>query len=158
MNLVWREARMADADVLWRWANDPETRQNSFNTSPILYEEHVAWLSQRLGSDATPIWIFSDGDVPVGQVRFDVAGAVAEIGIRVAPERRGRGYGRAMLDAAVRCLRAERRDGVRPRASVLAHNAASLRLFKACGFEVVSTNRRESGQQVIVLELARVLS
>jgi len=149
---------MADADVLWRWANDPETRQNSFNTSPILYEEHVAWLSQRLGSDATPIWIFSDGDVPVGQVRFDVAGAVAEIGITVAPERRGRGYGRAMLDAAVRCLRAERRDGVRPRASVLAHNAASLRLFKACGFEVVSTNRRESGQQVIVLELARVLS
>src|SRR2546428_13830486 len=88
MNLVWREARMADADVLWRWANDPETRQNSFNTSPILYEEHVAWLSQRLGSDATPIWIFSDGDVPVGQVRFDVAGAVAEIGITVAPERR----------------------------------------------------------------------
>jgi len=149
---------MADADVLWRWANDPETRRNSFNTSPILYEEHVAWLSQRLGSDATPIWIFSDGDVPVGQVRFDVAGAVAEIGITVAPERRGRGYGRAMLDAAVRCLRAERRDGVRPRASVLAHNQASLRLFKACGFEVVSTNRRESGQQVIVLELARVLS
>ena len=42
----------ADADVLWRWANDPETRQNSFNTSPILYEEHVAWLSPILATAA----------------------------------------------------------------------------------------------------------
>src|SRR2546426_2171748 len=104
MNLVWREARMADADVLWRWANDPETRQNSFTTSTIPYEQHVAWLAERLGSDATRIWIFSDGDVPVGQVRFDISGDVAEIGITVAPEQRARGYGRAMLDAAVRCL------------------------------------------------------
>src|SRR2546428_13692444 len=111
MDLVWREARMADADVLWRWANDPETRQNSFNTSPILYEEHVAWLSQRLGSDATPTWIFSDGDVPVGQVRFDISGDVAEIGITVAPEQRARGYGRAMFDAAARGPAAPTPDG-----------------------------------------------
>src|SRR2546430_6681210 len=80
MNLVWREARMADADVLWRWTNDRETRRNSFTTSAIPYEQHVAWLAERLGSDATRIWIFSDGDVPVGQVRFDISGDVAEIG------------------------------------------------------------------------------
>ena len=158
MNLGWRETRMADANLLWRWANDRETRQNSFTTSPIPYAEHIEWLAKRLGSDATRIWIFSDGDVPVGQVRFDSAGAVAEIGITVAPEQRARGYGRAMLDAAVRCLQAERRDGVRPRASVLAHNQASLRLFKACGFEEVGTVGRDSGEQVILLELARVLS
>ena len=149
---------MADADLLWRWANDRETRQNSFTTSPIPYAEHIEWLAKRLGSDATRIWIFSDGDVPVGQVRFDIAGALAEIGITVAPEQRGRGYGKTMLDQAVRRLRAEQRDRVRPRASVLANNAASRRLFKACGFEEVSTVRRDSGEQVIVLELARVLS
>src|SRR2546428_5112434 len=156
MNIVWREARMADADVLWRWANDPETRRNSFNTSPILYEEHVAWLSQRLGSDATPIWIFSDGDVPVGQVRFDISGDVAEIGITVAPEQRARGYGRAMLDAAVRWLRAERRDGGRPRASVLPHHQASLRPFKAWRVGEGGTGRGGSGDQGIPVELARV--
>src|SRR2546427_12654905 len=99
MNLVWREARMADADVLWRWANDPETRQNSFTTSAIPYEQHVAWLAERVGADATRIWIFSDGDVPVGQVRFDISGDVAEIGITVAPGQRAHGYGRAMRHA-----------------------------------------------------------
>src|SRR2546428_12807146 len=128
MNLVWREARMADADVLWRWANDPETRQNSFNTSPILYEEHVAWLSQRLGSDATPIWIFSDGDVPVGQVRFDISGDVAEIGITGSTEQRARGYVRALPAATVRWLRGGRRDGGRPRAPGLAPHQTALTL------------------------------
>jgi len=154
MNLVWREARQADADVLWRWANDRETRQNSFSRSPIPYAAHVAWLEQRLASDATRIWIFSDGEAPVGQVRFDIADGVAEIGITVAPERRGRGYGKAMLQQAIRCLHEERGDHVRPRASVLARNEASLRLFKACGFEEVSTVRRDSGEHVIVLERA----
>src|SRR5438105_158086 len=100
MNLVWREARQADADVLWRWANDRETRQNSFSRSPIPYAAHV------------------------GQVRFDIADGVAEIGITVAPERRGRGYGKAMLQQAIRCLHEERGDHVRPRASVLARNEA----------------------------------
>src|SRR2546430_17178737 len=115
MNLVWREARMADADVLWRWTNDRETRRNSFTTSAIPHEQHVAWLAERLGSDATRIWIFSDGDVPVGQGRFDISGDVAEIGITVAPEQRARGYGRAMLDAAGPGLRGERRAvGVPP--------------------------------------------
>src|SRR3989441_2297326 len=145
MNLVWREARMADADVLWRWANDPETRQNSFNTSPILYEEHVAWLSQRLGSDAMPTWIFSDGDVPVGQVRFDISGDVAEIGITVAPEQRARGYGRAMLDAAVRWRRAEGRQGVGTRAPGAADQHASVRLLQAVRVQAGGSARRHHG-------------
>src|SRR5437870_11720227 len=78
MNLVWREARMADADLLWRWANDRETRQNSFTTSPIPYAEHIEWLAKRLGSDATRIWIFLDCHVPVGQVRFAIARPAAD--------------------------------------------------------------------------------
>jgi len=93
----------------------------------------------------------------VGQVRFDLAGGMAEVGITVAPEHRGRGYAQAMLRHAVRRLREERGDGVRPRASVLAHNAASLRLFKACGFEEVAAVERD-GEPAIVLELRGVVS
>jgi L-amino acid N-acyltransferase YncA len=69
----------------------------------------------------------------------------------VAPERRGRGHGRAMLAEAVRALRAER-AGVRPRAAVLPHNARSLAMFRACGFVSVGIERR-SGREAIVLEL-----
>ena len=84
-------------------------------------------------------------------MRFDLDGDVADIDIAVAPERRGQGHGRAMLSQAVLALRSER-AGVRPRAAVLAHNARSLAMFRACGFEPVGVEQRH-GQATIVLEL-----
>lgn len=143
---------MDDAALLWRWANDADTRGNAFSKAPIPYDAHVAWLRNRLASDATRLWIFADAEGPVGQVRVDVAGDVADIDIAVAPERRGRGHGRAMLSQAVRALRDERGAGVRPRAAVLAHNARSLAMFRACGFVSVGVERRD-GEEAIVLEL-----
>jgi UDP-2,4-diacetamido-2,4,6-trideoxy-beta-L-altropyranose hydrolase len=152
MALSWREAGLDDAALLWRWANDAETRRNAFSKAPIPYDTHVAWLRGRLASGATRLWIFADADGPVGQVRFDVSDDVADIDIAVAPERRGRGHGRAMLREAVRTLRAERGGGVRPRAAVLTHNARSLAMFRACGFVAVGVERRE-GEEAVVLEL-----
>lgn len=143
---------MADAELLWRWANDPETRRNAFNKAPIVYADHVAWLTARLASRETRIWVFTDGDEPVGQVRFDLAGEVAEIDISVAPARRGRGYGTAMLNEAVRRLQTEA-ERVRPRATVLEHNLPSLLLFKACGFTEAGTVER-GADRAILLELA----
>jgi RimJ/RimL family protein N-acetyltransferase len=151
MALSRREAAMDDAALLWRWANDAETRRHAFSKAPIPYDAHVAWLRQRLDSDATRLWIFADAAGPVGQVRFDLDGDVAEIDVAVAPERRGHGQGRAMLSQAVRALRAERTD-VRPRATVLAHNVRSLAMFRACGFESVGVEHR-GGEEAVVLEL-----
>jgi len=65
LSLTLREARPSDAELLWRWANDPETRANSFSRAAISYADHVAWLERRLASDATRIWIFGDEGVPV---------------------------------------------------------------------------------------------
>jgi RimJ/RimL family protein N-acetyltransferase len=142
---------MADAPLLWRWANDAETRLNSFGKTPIPYEAHVAWLRGRLDSEATRLWIFADEQGPLGQVRFDFAADVADISISVAPERRGRGRGVVMLQQALRALR-DGRAGVRARAAVLARNARSLAMFRACGFETVCRERRD-GEETVVLEL-----
>lgn len=142
---------MDDAALLWRWANDAETRRNAFSKAVIPYDAHVAWLRGRLESGTTRLWIFADAQGPVGQVRFDLEGDVADIDIAVAPERRGRGHGRAMLSQAVRALRAERASA-RPRAAVLAHNGRSLAMFRACGFESVGVQHRD-GEEAIVLEL-----
>lgn len=143
---------MHDAGLLWGWANDAETRRNAFSKAPIAYDTHVAWLQCRLASSATRLLIFTDAAGPVGQVRFDVTDDIAEVSIVVAPERRGAGHGRAMLTEALGALRAERGADVRPRATVLAHNARSLAMFRACGFVPVSGERRE-GEEAIVLEL-----
>jgi UDP-2,4-diacetamido-2,4,6-trideoxy-beta-L-altropyranose hydrolase len=143
---------MDDAAMLWRWANDAETRRNAFSKAPIPYDAHVAWLGNRLRSEANAMWVFTDADGPVGHVRFALSGDRAEINITVAPERRGRGHGRAMLSQAVRNLRDECGAGVRPRATVLAHNTRSLAMFRACGFVSVGAERRND-EDAIVLEL-----
>ena len=152
MTLNWSKATMDNAALLWRWANDPETRRNAFDQSPIPYDTHLVWLQDQLASPATRWWIFADTEGPVGQVRFELAGEVAIIDITVAPERRGRGHGRAMLTQAVHNLRDERGTEVRPRAAVLAHNPRSLAMFRACGFVPVGIERRD-GKEATVLEL-----
>jgi UDP-2,4-diacetamido-2,4,6-trideoxy-beta-L-altropyranose hydrolase len=152
MALGCRRASMGDADVLWRWANDPVTRANAFSRAPIPYAVHLRWLAGRLCSEATRIWIFSDGGTPVGQVRVDRAGAAGEIDICVTPGHRGQGYGRAMLAEAVRRAKREWGAGVRPRAQVLDRNPASLALFRGCGFRIVGRVERGAGRGAVVLE------
>src|SRR5437870_10339437 len=83
MALSWRKARLDDAALLWRWANDAETRRNAFDPAPIPYADHVGWLERRLASAATRLLVFSDEAGPVGQVRFDVDDGVAEIDIAI---------------------------------------------------------------------------
>jgi UDP-2,4-diacetamido-2,4,6-trideoxy-beta-L-altropyranose hydrolase len=152
MALGCRRATMADADLLWRWVNDPLARANSLAGMPIPYPVHVAWLKRRLGSEATKIWIFGDGQVPVGQVRFDRAGDAATISISVATEHRGRGFGRAMLTEALQKMSGEWGPALRPRAIVLDRNPVSLALFAACGFRKVGRVERGAGRGAVVLE------
>jgi len=151
MALSWRKARMDDAALLWRWANDAETRRNAFEPAPIPYADHLTWLERRLASEDTRLLIFSDEAGPVGQVRFDVSDGVAEIDVAIAPERRGQGLGTAMLRQALAGLRAEGGEALRPRAHVLTHNERSLRMFRRCGFREVGTDERD-GARAVVLE------
>jgi RimJ/RimL family protein N-acetyltransferase len=124
-----------DADLLLAWANDPVTRAASFHPGPIERADHVRWLADRLASPTTGFWIgVADDGRPIGQVRVEVSSdAVGEISISTAPEARERGFGRALLAAAVG--EAPRALGVkRLLARVRTDNPASLALFAGAGF------------------------
>ena len=153
--LDYRRATMEDALLLWRWANDPETRRNSFTKRAIPLAEHEGWLERRLASPTTRLWIFSDAEGPMGQVRCELEGPTAELHISVAPERRGRGHGKSMLGRAVELTRAAHGDRVKIRASVLEDNARSLALFRACGFEPVDATESPEGGRAIMFEWTR---
>jgi UDP-2,4-diacetamido-2,4,6-trideoxy-beta-L-altropyranose hydrolase len=144
---------MADAALLWRWANDAETRRRSFHSAPIPYAEHLAWLEARVAAEATRLWIFSDERGPVGQVRLDLGAGEAEVSLAVAPERRGQGLGTEMLRQALCSIRAEWPGGLRLLARVFADNLPSLRMFRRCGFREIDT-RRTAGADVVVFEHA----
>ena len=71
MERYLRRATTQDIKLLFKWANDSETRKNSFNTNPISWEEHQAWFARKIADDKSEIYIFMDFFVPVGMVRLD---------------------------------------------------------------------------------------
>ena len=134
-----RRATMADARLLWNWANDPDTRAASLKPEPIPYPRHVSWLRDRLSDRSCLLLIGENGAGQLGQVRFDYRESDAEVSISVAPEHRGT-VGGLLLDSTVRRFRS-----TSPRtplsARVKVDNGPSRRLFERAGFSLVSEDR-----------------
>lgn len=127
-----RRATEADTERLFRWANDPETRRNSISPDSIPWEEHVAWLTKRLSDPDTLLLIAQVCGEPIGVVRFDLQPDHAVISLTVAPEQRGKGYARAMIEAACRLVD-------RPViAHILPHNERSIAAFTRAGFRIMA--------------------
>ena len=136
-SLLWRvrKADSADADLLWRWANDADVRGNSFSPEPVLYPEHAPWVEGKLSSINSATYIVELDNQAVGQVRYDKVGDTeAEIDISIAPNNRALGYGvmalkltqpLALIDIGVSFV-----TGV-----VIASNKASCAMFLRAGFK-----------------------
>ena len=127
---------MDDAAALYAWLNSPDCLSNKRHTSgPILWDDHVAWLGRLLNNSAARLWIVERDGVPVGQVRLapDASGARA-VDIYIVPAARGGTAGLA-LQQALR-FAAGIWPGQAVEAEVMAHNAASHRLFSRLGFIV----------------------
>ena len=136
--MVLRSVVQGDEALLLRWANDPVTRAASRVDVPIAPADHHRWLERRLATpDDARLWIGETDGAPVGVVRFERRTPTAvEVSITVAPDARGRGLARALLDAGL----AAARDAFGPvtvLADILPDNEASLRLFTRAGFTPV---------------------
>lgn len=151
-----RPATAADAALLLAWANDPDTRAASFHTERIAPDEHTAWLARSLTLPTRRLFIGMVGEEPVGQVRLDVGEAgEAEVGISIAPERRGRGLGAGLLAAGIEAGRRDHELAVdRFVARVRLGNEASIRLFEGAGFVLRGTGRCV-GAPCLIYELRR---
>lgn len=121
-----RPATPDDARRVWLWRNDPAARAASRNSDEIAWEAHAAWFPAAL--TRTRMLIAERGGEPVGMARLDPGPAGETVSLNLAPEHRGQGLGRCVLEAVCAAapspLLAEVRED----------NAASLRIFRACGF------------------------
>jgi RimJ/RimL family protein N-acetyltransferase len=148
-----RPAEPGDEPLLLSWANDPATRAASRVHEPIAAADHHRWLEQRLATpDDARIWIGETGGAPIGVVRFErQATDSVEVSITVAPEARGHGLARPLLEAGVSAAR-HAFGYVTIRAQILPGNDASVRLFTAAGFRPMATDRGDASG-LISLEL-----
>ena len=123
-----------DADLLLAWATDPVTRAMSLNRAAITQVDHERWLADRLSRADCHLYVAMDGDgVPVGHVRFEPAGTDWRISVVVAPDRRGQGLARDMIESGVREMARQQVEG-RIVAEIRPENEASRRAFTRAGF------------------------
>jgi RimJ/RimL family protein N-acetyltransferase len=144
----------ADLDLVWRWRNDPETRQASFCTDEVPLSDHDQWFRRAIAGSDTHLLMLEFEGVPAGVVRFDhEQSARWKVSINLAPEVRGRRLATPCLELALTWLTAAVGD-VDVFARVRPTNRASLTAFGRAGFRprattanaVILTRRAISGE------------
>ena len=97
--MIIRKATTKDKDIVLKWRNDLETRNNSFNTKEISTENHEKWFRKKLESKPTIMFIAEDNE-PLAFVRIERDNDQAEIHVNVNPEKRGKGIGKESVRLA----------------------------------------------------------
>jgi len=98
MKINLRLANLADLDLYYRWARDPEVRKQSFNQNEISFEEHSTWYKSKLNDKETTLYVFENESAEVvGQLRFQLNNEEYVAGLNVDPDHRSMGYAREIV-------------------------------------------------------------
>jgi RimJ/RimL family protein N-acetyltransferase len=148
---VLRAAEWSDARLLWVWANESVTRNNSLNGAAITWSDHESWFAKKLSSPDCRIWIMQCEEEAVGQIRYErITEDTAEISFFIIARLRGKGFGSLLLRVsepnAVAALSIKRL-----RAIVLVGNHASRRLFEKARFRLCDHTVLQ-GKECVVYE------
>ena len=146
--IMLRLATLDDARRLFDWRNDEITRQNSIQTKPVPWEDHVAWLERVVGgkSPGRTLYIAEVAGEAVGMARLDrdvddAGKKHVEISYSVAPEARGKGYGKAI---ALECKNAYIASDEEISATIKKGHEPSERIAQALGLHPVSEKASEN--------------
>lgn len=148
--MILRESTISDAKLLFEWSNDSVTRRNSFSDKPIVWEEHLSWLTKKLNDESSHLFIADDEEISVGTIRIDADDAKKELYIsyNVAPDCRGKGYGAQLLKLVEDKMRRKYRGYVLV-GEVKSDNTASQKCFEKCGFTGSDTVDRGSFKEIV---------
>jgi phosphinothricin acetyltransferase len=137
-----RAASVGDVDAIAAIYNEGiEERVATFETRPRTSADVAAWLADEL-----PFVVATDGDAVVGFAKVSpysdrcVYAGVGEHGVYVARSARGRGLGRALLEAL--CAESARAGLYKLTSRIFADNGASRAVHLAAGFDEVGVQRR----------------
>jgi RimJ/RimL family protein N-acetyltransferase len=130
-----RKVEEKDICKLFEWANDSYYRSMSKDTSQIQWEAHERWFSS-VALKNPYFYIFTHDSSDIGLVRFDYAKSTDRwfVTIYLTQEMRGKGYGKEMLRQGTQDFLKEKE---RVFAEVHSKNEASLKIFLACGFNIL---------------------
>lgn len=119
--------------MAFHWRNDPAIRDQSHDPRALTLSEHQAWWNAAIASPDRHLLMAMRDGVPIGVLRLDQTGSIAEVSIYLNPAEAGRGLGREVLRAGLVYARSIGLAGLT--ASIKETNARSRSAFTAVGFE-----------------------
>ena len=142
MILEFNPAKESDAELIFEWRNDPETRAQSFSTSELKWEDHLQWFKSSLTNPHRQIFVASaiiDSKLmPVAIMRRDLKTENTPtrytLSWMVNPQARGKGVGSALLSQFVKKFPAAYS------AEIKSSNIASIKMTEKAGFYLFQTH------------------
>ncbi|MGL5938199.1 MAG: GNAT family N-acetyltransferase [Phocaeicola sp.] len=135
-----RDAAQADlARIVEIYNSTISSRMVTADTEPLSVESKQGWFNEHT-PEKRPLWVIENKEKEIiawvsfqsfyGRPAYD---ATAEISIYLAPEQRGKGVGKQLLQYSIE---EAPRYGIKTLLGfVFSHNEPSLKLFKRFGFE-----------------------
>jgi spore coat polysaccharide biosynthesis predicted glycosyltransferase SpsG/RimJ/RimL family protein N-acetyltransferase len=131
-----RSANEQDLMLHYNWANEPETRNNSFSKEPITLETHIKWYLKKINSlDAALFVLLLDG-TPIGSIRFDFNNASSILSFLIEKKYRNKGLGTVILEKGLAKIIEEHRKIKTVNGYVHQNNLASINSFLKVGFQI----------------------
>ena len=140
-----RKPTHKDMETYFSWANDPEVREQSYNSSIIDLETHKQWFESVLTNDAYFMCICQNSiGEDIGQVRIQKQkDKEALISISIDSKHRAKGYAKEILkvttDLFLKC-----NHGFIINAYIKEENLNSKFAFENAGFHFVDTIEYEN--------------
>jgi RimJ/RimL family protein N-acetyltransferase len=132
-----RDVTINDAALLFEWANEADVRNNATNPRPIVWNEHVAWLTCKLSDDAVHMNILVGSQGNIGIIRFEKSSDGFIISYSIDKKYRGSGFGTIILEKGMENLN---KIVINPvfLGYVKKGNIASEKIFNKFGFTLKS--------------------
>lgn len=101
MNLEFVAATENDSPLVYKWRNDPRTKEHFFSKKEISYEEHSKWFADILNNSDEFLLLTRRDKVPVGVIRLTrlISHEICfgQVGLYLDPNLHGEGIGGEML-------------------------------------------------------------
>ncbi len=132
--MILKEAIYSDWKLLLDWRNDIESRKNSHSMDLISEESHKKWFKKLLKNSKRKLFIAYVSELAVGTVRadFDIAVDAYELSWTVAPDARGKGIGKRMVNLFVKSMNSS------IRAEIKEGNTSSIKIAEYAGLNFIN--------------------
>lgn len=129
-----RPIQLSDEAITFKWASDPLTRNNSYQSAEISSEVHHQWFAKKLLDEMASYWILEVNQQAAGLIRFDKDKTSTVIGIMMGKEFRGKGLSSTFLRLACEAYFTTH-DDTEVIAYIKKENLASIKSFEKAGFK-----------------------